>query len=155
SRLLPTGHQGSVLLTTRAQHIEPFAQTQLMGFMPEAEAELVLLHRSKLTVPAADLHQATDARSMQPRLLYELLSALAVALDQAGVYIVETGCSFSAYRERYEIRRATLLGRRGWRFVGHEESVATTLSLIAEKVGVRSPLATQLLRVCAFLESDA
>ena len=37
------------------------------------------------------------------------MDGLPLALDQAGAYILETGCSFSSYREQYVRQHAELL----------------------------------------------
>src|SRR6266487_4323253 len=99
-KFLPTNHQGSVLVTTRVNDVEPLAQ--------------------------------------------------------AGAYILETKCSFAAYREEYARRRAQLLQRRGKRrHVGHEMSVATTFSLALKQVEEVNPMAADILRVCSLLHGEA
>src|SRR5205085_1963422 len=65
----------------------------------------------------------------QARDISHLLAGLPLALDQAGAYIEETGCSPGDYLERYQTRRASLLSRRGQQGKEHPESVHTTVSL--------------------------
>jgi tetratricopeptide (TPR) repeat protein len=83
------------------------------------------------------------------------MEGLPLALDQAGAYILETGCSFAEYREQCIRRRAEFLARRGKRFIGHEASVAITFSLAFERVEALNPAAADLLCACALLCSEA
>jgi len=85
----------------------------------------------------------------------QLLDGLPLALDQAGAYIEETKRNLSDYRDLYQKRRAALLSRRGKFSADHPDSVATTLSLAFENVEHAHPEAAELLRLCAFLHSDA
>nr|MDQ2716779.1 tetratricopeptide repeat protein [Chloroflexota bacterium] len=79
---------------------------------------------------------------------------LPLALDQAGAYIEEVGCSLSSYLELYQTHRKHLLHRRGHVLDDHPESVATTWSLSFQKIEQTNPAAAALLRFCAFLEPD-
>src|SRR5205807_2229797 len=67
----------------------------------------------------------------------------------------ETHCGVSAYLDSYRQRQAELLKRRGGTGKEHPEPVATTWSLSFEQVERLNPMATDLLRVCAFLAPDA
>ncbi|HJT56824.1 MAG TPA: tetratricopeptide repeat protein, partial [Ktedonobacteraceae bacterium] len=84
----------------------------------------------------------------------EAVDALPLALDQAGAYIEETGCSLGDYLTFYKTRRNRLLRVRGESATGHPEPVATTWSLAFEKVERAHPAAAELLRLCAFLQPD-
>ncbi len=83
------------------------------------------------------------------------MDGLPLALDQAGAFIEETGCSVSDYLDRYRQRQDMLLKRRGGPGNDHPEPVATTWSLSFERVEQLDPLAAELLRCCAFLAPDA
>jgi tetratricopeptide (TPR) repeat protein len=155
SKFVLPQHHGSVLLTTRVHDVEPLAQTQVLATMSEEEGVLFLLRRAKKVAPKAGLNQAGAAQREEARQIWQLMDGLPLALDQAGAYILETGCSFSEYREQYVRRRAELLARRGKRFISHEASVATTFSLAFERVEVLNPTAGDLLRACALLASEA
>ena len=155
SRFVPTQHQGSILITTRVRDIEPLAQTQVLSMLPEDEGILFLLRRTRKITLNAGLDQASIAQQEDARQIWQLMDGLPLALDQAGAYILETGCSFSTYREQYARRRAELLDRRGKRFIGHEESVATTFSLAFERIEVLNPVAADILRACSLLSSEA
>jgi tetratricopeptide (TPR) repeat protein/DNA-binding XRE family transcriptional regulator len=152
---LPTTYSGHILLTTRLQALGGMAQGIMLEQMEPHEGVLFLLRRATIIgldetldhVDAADMSEATA--------IVEELGGLPLALDQAGAYIEETQCSLSDYGQRYRIRRALLLKRRGGLVVDHPEPVATTWSLSFEKVEQQSPAAADLLRLCTFLHSDA
>ncbi len=152
---IPTGHQGSVLITTRVQHVEPLAQTQVLSIMSEQEGILFLLRRTKKLPPDAELEQASMEMYHQARPIWQEMNGLPLALDQAGAYILETSCTFADYQTQYTRRRRELLDRRGQRFIGHEASVATTFSLAFERVATLKPVTTDILQACSLLHSEA
>ncbi len=114
-----------------------------------------MLRRSRLLAPDAPLEQAIASDSATARMISKELGGLPLALDQAGAYIEETQCSLADYQQRYRNRRAQLLQRRGGLEKDHPEPVATPWSLAFEQVEQRSPAASDLLRLCAFLHPDA
>ena len=148
-------HRGHVLLTMRAQTTGTLAQNLELQKMEEREAALFLLRRAKLLAPGASLEDASAADCDRAVEIARLLDGLPLALDQAGAYIEETGCSLSDYLDRYHRRRAPLLHRRGRSTSSHPASVAATLSLMIERVEARHAPAADLLRLCAFLQADA
>ena len=83
------------------------------------------------------------------------MDGLPLALDQAGAYIEETSCSLGDYLELFQTRQVQLLRRRGEVASDHPASVVATWSLSFEKVEQANPLASDLLRLCAFLHPDA
>jgi tetratricopeptide (TPR) repeat protein len=83
------------------------------------------------------------------------LGGLPLALDQAGAYIEETGCSLREYQRLFQRRSVDLLARRGGLVEDHPRPVATTWSLSFEKIEQKNPAAADLLRVCAYLAPDA
>jgi hypothetical protein len=85
-----------------------------------------------------------------------MLEGLPLALDQAGAYIEETGCSIAAYLQRYTYSRHQLLARRGIASAGdHPASVTTTVRLAIKQLERVDPAAEEVLRACAFLHPDA
>jgi len=146
---------GHLLITTRAQVIGTQAQRIEVDVLPREVGALFLLHRSRLfaqSVLLVDMDEASQAVACE---ICNELGDLPLALDQAGAFIEETQCSLQDYQRRYRTRRAQLLGRRGGPTHNHPEPVATTWSLSFEKVEKKSPIAADLLRVCAFLHPDA
>ncbi len=154
-KFVPTRHRGSVLITTRVQEVEPLASTQLLSPLSEQEGTLFLLRRTGAIAAQAGLEQAHSTQREDAKQIWQLMDGLPLALDQAGAYILETGCSFRAYQEQYGRQRAELLQRRGKRFVGHEMSVAATFSLALERVEKINPMTADILRACSVLHGEA
>jgi tetratricopeptide (TPR) repeat protein/transcriptional regulator with XRE-family HTH domain len=153
--ILPVESAGQVLLTTRTQVTGPFAQRLDLEQMTPQEGTLFLLRRAKVLGPDAQLEEAFPADRATAMAIAHVLGGLPLALDQAGAYIEETGCSLFDYLERYRTRQAALLHRRGKLVTDHPESVSTTFSLSFEHVEHADPVAADLLRLCAFLDPDA
>jgi tetratricopeptide (TPR) repeat protein len=154
---LPAHGQGSVLLTTRSPVTAAGAFRIDLDEMYPEEGALFLLRRAGL-VEADVAYGAIDPPSlrMEAREVAELLDGLPLALDQAGAYIEETGCTLFGYLDLYRTRRAELLSRRGDLYpTGHPEPVATTWSLSFERIERQNPAAAALLRFCAFAAPDA
>ncbi|QBD82862.1 helix-turn-helix domain-containing protein [Ktedonosporobacter rubrisoli] len=152
--VLPTDCQGHVLLTTRIQSTGSFARCLPLDKMTDSEGALFLLRRVKRLEPDATLVQSSPADQFLGQKLSSLLGGLPLALDQAGAYIEEAGCSISDYLQRYTHQRASLLDRRGMVGKDHPRSVATTFSLAYTQVRQKLPLAADLLCLCAFLAAD-
>jgi tetratricopeptide (TPR) repeat protein len=152
---LPAGHLGCVLLTTRAQVTGPLVQKHELQKMSEQEGVLFLLHRTEMLIPEERLDQAPKDEYHAAKQIWQLADGLPLALDQAGAYILETGCDFSTYCEVYQQHRSRLLRERGKLFIGHPESVATTLLLCLEKIEQMNSAAADILRLCAILRAEA
>jgi tetratricopeptide (TPR) repeat protein/DNA-binding XRE family transcriptional regulator len=150
---IPVGVQGHLLLTTRAQSLEGIARRLEVEQMTPEEGALFLLRRADLLAPDAPLEASPSAAVALE--ISRLLDGLPLALDQAGAYIEETGCSPADYLERYQRYQAPLLERRGRRAQEHPHSVSTTFALAFEQVQRANPAAADLLRLCAFLAPDA
>src|SRR5450755_79546 len=152
---LPPSAGGHVLLTTRAQAMGRFAHRLEVDILSTELGALFLLRRTGRLAPDATLELAETAEQVCAKEMCEELGGLPLALDQAGAYIEETGCSLSDYQQRYQSRRAQLLQRRGGLVPDHPDAVTTTWSLAFEKVQQTNPAAADLLRLCAFLAPDA
>ena len=145
---LPLSGRGSILLTTRAHAVGSLAtsiEVETMGFV---EGTQLLLRR------AQRFEHASDEEINQAGNIVVALDHFPLALDQAGAYIEETGCSFTDYLEIYQKHRNTLLARRGEQSVNYPASVATTWLLSFQKVQQANPAAAELLQLCAFLAPD-
>lgn len=150
-----TARGGHVLLTTCSQATGAYAQRLDLATMETEEAALFLLRRAKIVGPGDALETACEADQEAALEIGQLFDGLPLALDQAGAYIEETGCTISDYFDRYRRSRTGLLSRRGDLPTDHPESVSTTFALSFEKVERASPAAAELLRLCAFLDPDA
>jgi tetratricopeptide (TPR) repeat protein len=146
---------GHVLLTTRAHAIGPLAQHIEVEAMSLGVGVLFLLRRAGLIGLDASLEMASASERATAQKIVEELGGLPLALDQAGAYIQETGCSLVRYQQVYQQRRMELLGRRGGFSYDSPEAVATTWMLSFEKVKQQSLPAADLLRCCALLYPDA
>ncbi|HEU5374647.1 MAG TPA: FxSxx-COOH system tetratricopeptide repeat protein [Ktedonobacteraceae bacterium] len=140
------GH-GSLLFTTRAHAIGSLAASLEVEQMGLVEGTYFLLHR-------AQRQQVSDEESNEATNIVIALAGFPLALDQAGAYIEETGCTFRDYLQLYQAHRHTLLARRGVQTTSYPDSVATTWSLSFQKVAQANPGAAELLHLCAFLEPD-
>ena len=145
---LPRQGNGNIIITTRAHAINKFGSVEVerMGLK---EGREFLLHRTK------HLKHISDEERKKATDIAIVLDLLPLALDQAGAYIEEAGCSYSDYLVVYQARRKDLLARRGnLATEEHPESVATTFSLSFQKVEQANPSAAELLRFSAFLAPD-
>ncbi|GHO49702.1 tetratricopeptide repeat protein [Ktedonospora formicarum] len=146
---LPQWGNGDILLTTRVHAVGSLSSSSIevdtMGMM---EGIQLLLRR------AQRFTYATDSEINEAGNLVIELGSLPLALDQAGAYIEETGCSVHDYLQLYRQHRHALLAQRGKQATGYPESVATTWSLSFQRIAQTNPAAVELLRLCAFLPPD-
>jgi len=147
-------NSGHLLLTTRTHATGSRAQRVDVEKMDIEEGTLFFLHRATLLAPDAPLSSLDETTQHTARTIVDAVDGLPLALDQAGAYIEETGCSLSRYLTLYQTQRKELHQRRGKQSTDHPEPVATTWSLSFQKVAAASPLAADLLRLCAFLSPD-
>jgi tetratricopeptide (TPR) repeat protein len=144
---------GHILLTTRAMTAGGLAEMMPIEEMSRSEGALLLLHRAGLLTADAPLEQASEQIHTHAERIVAEMDGLALAIDQAGAYIGETGCSLERYLHLFRQCRTRLLAQRGTSPASHPESVATTWKLVLQKIE-RTP-AADLLRFCAFLAPDA
>ena len=155
NRFVPPDRQGAVVLTTRRQVTEPVAQAIEVDMLSEEDGALFLLKRTKRLAFEGSLEDACTEDVTVARAIAQQLGGLPLALDQAGAYVLETGCSLAAYLELFRHRQQMLLQRRGTVPTDHPQSVTTTFTLAFERIHQRSEAAIELLRFCAFLAPDA
>jgi tetratricopeptide (TPR) repeat protein/DNA-binding CsgD family transcriptional regulator/transcriptional regulator with XRE-family HTH domain len=152
---LPVGGAGHVLLTTRTSATGTLAVGIPVEQMDEDEGTLFLLHRAKLLPPDASLTAAPEELRTQARAIVRILGGLPLALDQAGAYMEESGCSLAEYLNLYQRSRTNLLKRRGNAPTSYHHTVATTWQISFQQAKQESPAAAELLTLCAFLHPDA
>jgi tetratricopeptide (TPR) repeat protein len=150
---VPGGHEGYVLLTTRAQATGIYQRIEIKKMQPE-DGALLLLRRAKLIEEQAGLDGVSKSERSLAETISRSMDGLPLALDQAGAFIEETPSSLAEYWRFYQEERATLLAERGELAMDHE-SVSITFSLAFEKVLERNPSAADVIRICAFLAPDA
>jgi tetratricopeptide (TPR) repeat protein/transcriptional regulator with XRE-family HTH domain len=152
--IIPPARRGHILLTTRNQAAGKFPKIDVQELEAE-EGSLLLLRRANIVGQNANLSDATENNCDLARQITHTLGGLPLALDQAGSYIQETGCSLSDYLVRYKLRRAELLRYRDKTNFDYPHSVATTWSLSFDRIESANQTAAHLLRVCTFLHPDA
>ncbi len=154
SDVLPSKNSGHILFTTRATAMGDLAKRVEIDEMDQQEGSLLLLRRATKLAPDAPLTDAPAADLIKARAIVDAVDGLPLALDQAGAYIEETGCSLSDYLQLYKTHHADLLKERGERKDYHPDPVASTWALSFEKVQQANLAAADLLRLCAFLAPD-
>jgi tetratricopeptide (TPR) repeat protein len=152
---LPPAGRGHTLLTTRASNMGRLAHPIEVDTLGSEPGALLLLRRTYHLAADAPLEQTQEGERAIAMQISQELGGLPLALDQAGAYIEETQCSLVDYLLLYRNQRAALLKQRGGLVPDHPEPVATTWSLSFAQVEHSSPVAADLLRVCAFLHPDA
>ncbi len=168
---LPSTRQGAILITTRRQALGTLSQGIDLDPMGWEEGILFVLRRAKVLQQKATQQKATQQKATYEHMqrfavsepgeyaaaaeLVAAMAALPLALDQAGAYIEETGCSLVGYLQRYRQQHTRLLARRGGSGNEHPQSVTTTFRLSMERVEQEMGVAADILRVCALLHAEA
>jgi tetratricopeptide (TPR) repeat protein/transcriptional regulator with XRE-family HTH domain len=152
---LPLNRQGHILLTTRTQVVGTYAEKFDVDKMNLEEGITFFLRRAKKMKRAMSIDQADARQRKLAAKVVRELDGLPLALDQAGAYIEEDGCTITEYLELYRKQRDLLLKERGIVNSGHPESVVTTFQLSFERVQQNNVLATEFLYFLAFVHPDA
>lgn len=155
SDFLPLEDRGHLLLTTRAQAIGTIARGLHVEKMEVSEGIRFVLYRAKLLEEDEPLETVSATTRTAAQRLVEELDGLPLALDQAGAYIEETGCSLSQYLGLYMQHRLTLLKRKSDLTSDYPHTVDSTWTLAFAQVERANVAAADLMRVCAFLHPDA
>jgi tetratricopeptide (TPR) repeat protein len=158
--VLPPSRQGAILLTTRLQALSTLAERLEVPPMSSEEGSLLVARRAKRLDLSGSAQRRQKAllppdEAAAAASLVTVLEGLPLALDQAGAYIEETGCSVTEYLQRYRQSRQTLLARRGIAGADHPDSVTTTVRLAIKQLERVDPAAAEVLRVCALLQPEA
>jgi tetratricopeptide (TPR) repeat protein/transcriptional regulator with XRE-family HTH domain len=158
STFVPSKHKGSVLITTRRRDVGALSHSEILPLLPEDDATLFLLRRARRIAKNASVTETTSDDFFLARDLCQLLDRLPLALDQAGAYIAENGCSLRHYIDLYHQFRPILLDRRnadgqrsGSHYSDHPDSVLMTFWLSWDQIQQRNILAGKVLQFCSFL----
>src|SRR5437879_3511034 len=144
---LPPTRQGAVFITTRHQALGTLAYGLELSPMEQAEGVTFLLRLAKILdagASSASLHPLQVRNPSEYAGAEELvttLGGLPLALDQAGAYIEETGCTISDYLHQYERQQRYFLERRGAFPTEHPQPVLSTLHLVCQQAAQDAPLA--------------
>jgi tetratricopeptide (TPR) repeat protein len=152
---LPARGNGHILLTTRARATGALAQPVEVDKMEGSEGILLLLRRAGLIASDGQMEQATEEARGAAAAIVTALDGLPLALDQAGGYIEETGCTLPDYLHLYQNHRKELLNWKSQLSPDYPATVATTWSLAFQRIEQANPAAAALLQFCAFLAPDA
>ena len=144
--LIPRGDCGCVLATSRNQASDGELASAgcEVGEMNQGDAVDFLLRCSR-----RDESQTKEAKTLVPVLGY-----LPLAIEQAGCYIRRTRMPISEYFTLYEMNKSWALKHELPLFheVYYKHTVATTWKISFEEVDARDPLASEILRLMAFLD---
>jgi transcriptional regulator with XRE-family HTH domain len=154
---VPAVRRGVVLLTTQRQVTGSVAQTIEVEMMPEEEGALFLLKRAHYLELSAVLNQIflDDGTTTTAKIISREVDGLPLALDQAGAYILETGCSLIDYLALYRQRRDELLQRRGSVYRDHPLSVTATFFLAFDRVAQKHAAAPDAIPEAMIREGAA
>src|SRR5262249_25144563 len=103
------------------------------------EGVLFLLRRAKLVPKSTSLDTMPNELRRQATTICQELGGLPLALDQAGAYLEETGCTLTSYQQHFQERKDLLLSRRGPEDFAHPKPVTTTILMAVERVERQSP----------------
>jgi transcriptional regulator with XRE-family HTH domain len=153
-KLLSQLGETRIILTTRLQAVGGIAQALELEKMESDAAALFLLQRVHALSSENSLDDVAGPERVDALEIAYVMDGLPLALDQAGSYIEETGCTLSHYLTLFAMQRAQLLRQRGFA-LDHPESVTTTWSLAFQAIQEANRSAADLLYLCAFLHPDA
>ena len=149
---LPAGEQAQVLLTTRGAAVGGLADPIELEPLGEDAAAAFLLRRARLTDGDA---ASQTALLVAARQVARDTAGVPLALDQAGAYLEETGCSVEEYCTLWRDHSFSLLGARGQGSLRQGESLIQAWSLSLSQLERVQPAAVALLRLFAFYHCDA
>jgi hypothetical protein len=152
---LPPADDGHILLTTRTQIMSGVAHKIDIKKMESEEAVLLLLRRAGIEASSDVQPEVIQEIHAQGEEIVKELDGLPLAIDQAGAYMEETGCSLSTYLVLYRKQYAQLLAYRGGIALDYPLSVSTTWQISFQEVERVHPPASELLQLCAFFSADA
>jgi tetratricopeptide (TPR) repeat protein len=147
--VLPRGHQGKVLLTSRARRFASLgikAPIEVQRLSPEESIAFLKDRAQQSDLDAAEFTAAKE--------LVRELDGLPLALEQAAAYITQMQVGFGVYLRHYRQKGLALLERLLPETGDYPASVATTWQLNFEEVERRSLLAAQILQVSSVWASD-
>src|SRR4030095_9342396 len=146
--LFPDTSGNRHILLTRGAAQAGTAVMQVVDTMDQGSSETLLVKRAGRSWK--ELRGSERAAVQQ---IASLVAGLPLAVDQAGAYVGQTGCSFSEYLEQYKTYEAQLLDEPMWG-ERHGRSVIATLRISVSRVSASDAAAQELMRACVFLHAD-
>ncbi|MEU7001354.1 FxSxx-COOH system tetratricopeptide repeat protein [Nonomuraea sp. NPDC046570] len=136
-RFFPTNGPGKIMITSRSRDwFSHAAPLEVDVFRREESRQLLRARGPELTDKDADE-------------LSERLGDLPLAIEQAAVWLSETGMPISEYLQLFDEQRRELLSVEG-----AEVPVAAAWNVSFERLRQSHPAALQLLQVCAFFAPE-
>lgn len=149
---LPPGAGGSVLLTSRSSALTALAQPFELDPLDDSDGARFLLKRTRLLPPDGAAADTLMAEAME---ISHQAGGLPLALEQAGSYIEETGCSLQDYSALWRDHRCQLLAERGEGSLRASDSVIEIWSLSLAELQRANPDSVFQLYFLAFFHCDA
>src|SRR5579859_6257377 len=99
---IPPLREGSILLTTRSQIVGKVGRVMEMDVLSPEEGVLFLLRRAGILPLDAPIEDVAEVDRRLANEIVQALGALPLALEQAGAYVQECGCSLAHYLNLYQ-----------------------------------------------------
>ncbi|KAG9198593.1 hypothetical protein G6514_009835, partial [Epicoccum nigrum] len=141
---LPEADHGSVLITTRLQHLSQLAERLEAKKVDQEQARAIFK-----TLYTKEVGQEADE-------LLELLDGLPLALAQAAAYMTGTGMSFSTYTRLYKEEWSKIMDSRHDKHKplrSYDRNVATTWTISYTAIRQENEAAANLLLLWAHLDN--
>jgi hypothetical protein len=151
SDFVPPGFLGSVLITTRCS-VTGQAHELNVEEMKD-EGVLLLLRRSGVIGENESIEKVDKETLDFAKEINKKFDGLPLALEQAGVYIKETGANLEKFLELFESFGKDFLKEKP-ETQDYPQSVAQVFAMSLEKTEKESPEAGELIRLCAFLDAE-
>lgn len=163
---IPRRFKGHILLTTRASALGDLASRVEVEELPLEQAALLLLRRASRLPLGHSLKQIESKKQELAFLIARQLGGIPLALDLAGAYLEETGCSLAEYYQLWQKQGASLLQKRQeQRHDSPASAVATWQPSFKSVVAIwqpsfqraeqKNPAAAEILRLCAWLSAES
>jgi len=145
---LPSSDRGDILITSRLRNLQRLGvqRTIVLDTLPQEASEEFLERRIEVS------SLGTEEAKTLGSLAHEI-GGLPLALEQAGAFIKNTGCSFADYLEAYRQNGIELLERARPELGKYELSVLATLSVSLRAIQDKWPASVDALRLAAFVVS--
>ncbi|THY92647.1 purine and uridine phosphorylase [Aureobasidium pullulans] len=149
---LPSGHNGSIIVTTRLPECKSYGLSDDMDKLgPEASSSLLLR-------ACGDKYHDRGRHKDAAANVVKLVDELAIALVHAGAYIGKGFCTLQEYPQRFQTQKKHAMQFSPVQMASRYGSVYTTFEISAEALSASGDkydrLALTLLRILAFLDHE-
>lgn len=134
------GEAGHVIVTSRNSDWLGTRMLSVETLPPEKAIEFLLKRTG----------QQDEASARQ---LAEALGCLPLALEQAGAYICQQGCTIEYYLNLFDIHKHEMIAQ-GRQSTEYPETVAATVAISLQQIESGNAAAAELLRLCSFFAPD-